>query len=99
MKKKPMPRATLPPELRQFASQLAAVTEQARAAGIFVEDRELLACPGCGLMEDVECGGRLITCREIGGEDTGLCFAPAAVGGFRCPACGEDGIASPSGGG
>ena len=75
-------------DIRQLASSLVAARDRARMAGVFVEDRELLECPGCGLMEDVECGGRLITCRAVGGEDTGLRFAPVSEGTFRCPVCG-----------
>jgi hypothetical protein len=76
------------PELRALAAQLVSVREQARAAGLFTDDRELLTCPGCGLMEDVAFGGQLLTCRAIGGADTGLRFGAEKSGHFRCPACG-----------
>ena len=75
--------------IRPLAKQLAAVQAQARALGLFVGDRELLDCPKCGLEEDVEFGGRLITCRPgAPGEDSGLRFKELAGNRFRCPACG-----------
>jgi hypothetical protein len=39
--------------LRQLASRLVAVQEQARSLGIFADDRELPECRKCGLLEDV----------------------------------------------
>jgi hypothetical protein len=35
--------------------QLLEAKRQARALGMFVEDRELLEYPACGLWEDVTC--------------------------------------------
>lgn len=70
--------------------QLQAVQEQARRLGLFPNDRDLLACPNCGLTEDVLASGQLITNVDPGQPDTGLRFiepkkddAP-----FVCPACG-----------
>lgn len=34
---------------------------RARDAGLFLEERPLLQCPGCGLLEDVGFDGRLMT--------------------------------------
>jgi hypothetical protein len=39
--------------LTTLTRQLAQVKAQARALGIFTNDRELLECPNCGLLEDV----------------------------------------------
>ena len=79
--------------LRQLASRLVALQEQARSLGIFVGDRELLECPRCGLLEDVTFTGRLITCRPSAEgpntEDTGLRFEELPQNRFRCPACGS----------
>jgi hypothetical protein len=72
---------------------LEALRAQARALGIFTNDRELLTCPRCGLMENVLFDGRLITCREEDLEqDTGLRFTETAEesGRFTCPACGAE---------
>jgi rubredoxin len=76
--------------LFQLASRLVALQEQARSLGIFVDDRELLECPQCGLMEDVIFTGQLITCRPSEeGQDTGLRFEELPQNRFRCPACGS----------
>jgi len=40
-------------KLRQLASHLVALQEQARSLGIFAGNRELPECPKCGLREDV----------------------------------------------
>lgn len=75
--------------LRSLAGQLVALQAEARALGLFANDRELLACPRCGLAEDVTCTGLLITCRLPAlGEDTGLRFEEIKTGKFRCPQCG-----------
>ena len=81
----------LDPELRRLATQLAAIRKRAKALGIFTNERELLQCSGCGLMEDVTASGILITCREPDlGHDTGLRFKQLNKQIFRCPACGEN---------
>ena len=75
--------------LRSLAGQLAVLQAEARALGLFAGDRELLACPRCGLMEDVTFMGLLITCRPPAlGADTGLRFEEIKAGKFRCPKCG-----------
>jgi predicted RNA-binding Zn-ribbon protein involved in translation (DUF1610 family) len=77
------------PPLRSLARQLAVVQAEARSLGMFVDDRELLACPHCGLAEDVSFAGLLITsCLSVSGEDTGLRFEEIMSGKFRCPKCG-----------
>ena len=49
--------------LRALAGKLAVLQAEARALGLFANDRELLGCPRCGLLEDVTITGLLITCR------------------------------------
>ena len=74
--------------LRSLAGKLTVLQAEARALGMFVGDRELVACPRCGLTEDVSFTGLLITCRPTAfGEDTGLRFEEIKAGKFRCPNC------------
>jgi hypothetical protein len=76
-------------DLRHLAARLVALQQQARALGIFAEDRELLECPGCGLLEDVDAVGRLLTCWPSSlGQDTSLRFEEVPGDQFRCPSCG-----------
>jgi rubredoxin len=75
--------------LRALAAQLVALEAKARALGLFLNDRELLVCPKCGLQEDVAFSGQLISSHPDSiGEDTGLRFEQLADGRFRCPVCG-----------
>ena len=77
-------------KLRPLVAQVTALQSQARAFGLFANDRELLECPGCGLKADVTCDGRLITYRGTAfGEDLGLRLEELADQGFRCPTCRE----------
>ena len=90
-RRKPEPEATSSVDsLVAMAGRIAELQKTARRLGIFVDDRQLLACSKCGLMEDVLFDGRLVTCREAGGDDTGLRFSehPRADGRFVCPECG-----------
>lgn len=74
--------------LHELARQLVGLQKRAKALGVFTNDRELLECPRCGLLEDVTSTGLLITCRAAAlGEDTGLRFVPLADNIFRCPSC------------
>lgn len=76
-------------DLRALAAELVACQAKARALGLFVDDRELLECPKCGLQEDVTCQGQLITSKtDSVGEDTGLRFEELSADSFLCPACG-----------
>jgi hypothetical protein len=76
--------------IRQLASRLVALQEQARSLGIFAGDRELLECRKCGLLEDVTFTGQLMTWRPPAeGQDTGLRFQELSQNHFRCPACGS----------
>lgn len=77
-------------KLHELATQLAALQKRAKTLGIFANDRELLECPRCGLMEDVTSDGLLITCRATAlGEDTSLRFVELAEQIFRCPSCAQ----------
>lgn len=70
--------------------ELEKLRRHADALGIFTDDRELLECPSCGLLEDVTSEGILITCTN-GNEDmkdSGLRFRQIDENGFACPACG-----------
>ena len=70
--------------------QLEKVKQQARALGIFTDDRELLECPSCGLQEDVTSEGLLVTYPKDSADlkDCGLRFRPVRRNSFACPACG-----------
>ena len=77
-------------ELHSAVNQLWRAKEQARALGMFTDDRELLACPVCGLLEDVTVEGMLITYFKDSPqqEDSGLRFKEIDGTCFKCPACG-----------
>lgn len=66
------------------------VKNQAKALGIFTNDRELIECPSCGLLEDVAFGGMLITYQKGSKDlkDSGLRFIQADNTHFECPKCG-----------
>jgi Zn finger protein HypA/HybF involved in hydrogenase expression len=73
-----------------LARQLEQVKAQARTLGIFTDDRELLKCPNCGLLEDVMANGLLVTYsrRSRSRKDCGLRFSQAEENRFQCPSCG-----------
>lgn len=81
----------IPPELAALARGIQLLREEARVLGLFAEDRGLLRCPACGLLEDVTIEGRLITCdgNVAAGDDLGLRFVESPVGTFVCPRCGS----------
>lgn len=93
---KPVTRNKVSPladQITPFIEKLREIQDQARALGIFANDRELLVCPRCGLGENVLADGRLITFREPNcNADTGLRFIePKPEGGpFICPECGDE---------
>ncbi len=71
--------------------QLDAERERAKALGLFVEDRELLACPKCGLVEDVAIDGKLLAYhRGHAAIDSRMRFTELSDGLFRCPSCGTE---------
>lgn len=77
-------------DLIELFHHLEKVKQQARALGIFTDDRELLECPSCGLLEDVTAEGILVTYPKDSKnvEDTGLRFRQLGTASFQCPACG-----------
>ncbi|PUE15191.1 hypothetical protein [Limnohabitans sp. WS1] len=80
-------------DLRQFqalAAQLATTRAQVKAHGGFMGDRDLHQCPACSLMEDVLCGGKLVTCWHLSAQpvDTGLLFKEVGAEQLACPGCG-----------
>lgn len=87
-------------DLMPLVAKLKELQSQATALGIFANNRELLACPDCGLQEDVAIDGRLITCRDQApGMDTGLRFAAHDSPSFCCPVCHQVAIEQASGNG
>ena len=76
--------------LTTLTRQLEQVKAQARALGIFTDDRELLECPNCGLLEDVTAKGLLVTYPKdsVDLKDCGLRFRPVDKTCFACPKCG-----------
>ena len=78
--------------LRPLVDQLAVMNEEARALGLFVEDRPLLRCAHCGLTEDVLADETHVTYFEPDTPDTQLRFIPdeADEERFTCPACGAE---------
>ncbi|MBI5015921.1 MAG: hypothetical protein HZB55_10575 [Deltaproteobacteria bacterium] len=78
--------------MAEAVRELEKVRQQARAMGLFAEERELLECPKCGLWEDVTCDGLLITYPkdDEGMADSGLRFREVNEDTFRCPACGSE---------
>jgi hypothetical protein len=76
--------------LNALCEQLQKIRQQAENAGLYIDDRELLACTHCGLQEDVLIDGRLVTHQADAADatDSGLRFAAAEDGGFVCPQCG-----------
>ena len=76
--------------LTTLTRQLEQVKAQARALGIFTDDRELLECPNCGLLEDVTAKGLLVTYPKdsVDLKDCGLRFRAVDKTSFACPKCG-----------
>ena len=76
-------------ELHKLVVELEKVKRQAEALGIFTDDRELLECQACGLVEDVDTYGLLMTYRDGASiKDSGMRFEALDEGRWRCPACG-----------
>ena len=81
---------SVPLELVELSRKLAKVKAQARMLGIFTDDRELLECPNCGLLEDVTAKGLLVIYPKdsVDLKDCGLRFSPVDDTSFQCPSCG-----------
>jgi hypothetical protein len=76
--------------LTALVRKLEEAKKQARALGIFTNDRELIECPSCGLVEDVTGEGFLVTYQENSKDmkDSGLRFSQVDKTHFACPRCG-----------
>jgi len=76
--------------LTTLTRQLEQVKAQARALGLFTDDRELLECPNCGLLEDVTAKGLLVTYPKdsVDLKDCGMRFCPVDETHLACPKCG-----------
>ena len=83
----------LSPKLRALAEHLQEIQKIARQHGIFVDDRELLECPQCHLLEDVAFDGKLLTYIKGTKEnkDSGLRFIEldSDKNQFNCPNCNQ----------
>jgi len=68
--------------------RLQAAKRLARELGMFVEDRDLLECPACGLWEDVTGEGCLVVYQNDPSQmDSGLRFREVDETHFVCPGC------------
>ena len=76
--------------LHSAVRRLQEAKRQARTMGMFVEDRDLLECPACGLWEDVTGEGCLVVYQKDDPSpvDSGLRFREVDEMNFVCPACG-----------
>jgi len=62
--------------------------KHAAALGLFTKERDLLRCPHCGLQEDVDVTGRLLTYfKGRRQKDTGLRFRRLNQQAWFCPRC------------
>lgn len=79
-----------------MAKRLIELRAQASELGLFTDDRELLTCAACGLMEDFTSDGFLIThaIESLDASDSGLRFTKRQDGHFSCSRCGADVVAS-----
>ena len=77
-------------KIKPFVEDIVRIQKQAKSLGIFVNDRELLECTGCDLVEDVAFDGSLMTYQREGDDmtDSGLRFEEMGEEKYRCPVCG-----------
>ena len=77
-------------KIKAFAEDIIRIQKQAKSLGIFVNDRELLECTGCDLVEDVAFDGSLMTYHRESDDmtDCGLRFEKMDEDKYRCPVCG-----------
>ena len=74
---------------RSLFRHIGHVHRLAREAGLFLNDRELLSCDRCGLIEDVDITGRLITYKSDEAVfDSGMRFEKGEGDTHLCPVCG-----------
>ena len=74
---------------RSLLREIKRLNRLAQEAGLFLNDRELLYCDNCELLEDVDINGRLITYKS--GEavfDSGMRFEKGEEDTYVCPVCG-----------
>jgi hypothetical protein len=85
-------------DLAQMCERLSKLHAHAASLGLFTNDRELLACPSCGLQDDVTIEGILIThdIESVDVSDSGLRFTERQDGHYSCPRCGADVVAGES---
>ena len=77
-------------KIKPLAEDIIRIQKQAKSLGIFVNDRELLECPGCDLVEDAAFDGSLMTYHRESDDmtDSGLRFEEMEENKYRCPVCG-----------
>ncbi len=82
-------------DLAQLCERLNELHTHAASLGLFTNGRELLACPSCGLQEDVTIEGVLIThdFESLDVSDSGLRLTERQDGHFSCPRCGASVVA------
>lgn len=78
-------------KIMSLVNEIVRAKQYAKALGVFTNDRELLECTRCNLVEDIAFDGSLMTCRKQDNDfnDTGLRFEDCGDGTFRCPVCGS----------
>jgi len=75
-------------DLRQLAKRVVTLQKRATALDVFTGDRDFLRCPHCGLQEDVDIGGCLMTySKGQRPKDTGLRFKRLDQRDWVCPRC------------
>lgn len=75
----------------KLAARIKELQLKAEELGLFFNDRELLECKKCGLIEDVAVDGRLITYNRYDVvADIGLRFEPCEKDRYLCPVCGSN---------
>ncbi len=77
-------------EIHALAKRIVSMKEKAKKLGMFVEDREPISCPKCGLEEDIASQGLLIVSYPSNTSiDSGLRFEEGkdCSNRFRCPVC------------
>ena len=68
-------------EIRSLIARMAPVLRCAEDNGTFAGERDLLECPGCGLVEDTDIDGRIVTYIDGGRmKDSGYRFGVSGDG-------------------
>ena len=76
--------------LYSFNEALDELSLNLPTSGGFDHSRELLTCPACGMFEDVNDQGKLITAEaDYPADDTGLRFTRIGEDEWECPDCGH----------